>query len=131
MILVDTSAVFALLNADDPRHTEAREVWEALRSEQQDLVITNYAITETMSLVSRRLGMDAARFAHRLMTSLTTTLWTNEFEHHAAMRHFLRSGRSMSFVDCATFATMRARGLNDAFAFDEDFSRAGFRLVTP
>ncbi len=35
-----------------------------------------------------------------------------------------------SYVDCLSFALMRARGIGEAFAFDEDFVRYGF-VVRP
>jgi predicted nucleic acid-binding protein len=39
-----------------------------------------------------------------------------------------RSGKVPSLVDAVSFAVMRERGIREAFAFDEDFQRAGFRL---
>src|SRR5918995_5014002 len=37
-----------------------------------------------------------------------------------------RDERTYSFVDATSFAFMRSLAINDAFAFDEDFTAAGF-----
>lgn len=39
--------------------------------------------------------------------------------------------REYSFVDAASFATMRRRRLTEALAFDGDFSAAGFVELRP
>ena len=98
-------------------------------NDARELPVPNYVVAEALSLIPRRLGVDAARDAHRLM-SLGTPLWVNPFEHATAARRFLGSGRSLSFVDCTTFAAMEARGIETAFAFDAGFERAGFTLLT-
>ncbi|MCW2950441.1 MAG: PilT protein domain protein [Thermoleophilia bacterium] len=129
-VVLDTSAVLALLDADDAMHASARHIWEErLSASDHELVIPNYVVSECLSLVSRRLGMAAARDAHQLMT-LATTLWTHPVEHATATRHFLRSGRALSFVDCVTFTIMEVRGVTTAFAFDDDFATAGFTTLT-
>lgn len=39
--------------------------------------------------------------------------------------------REYSFVDATSFAYMRARGIQDALAFDGDFTAAGFTELRP
>jgi len=39
-----------------------------------------------------------------------------------------RNRRGLSLVDCASFVVMRRYGIEEAFAFDEDFEKEGFRL---
>jgi uncharacterized protein len=39
--------------------------------------------------------------------------------------------REYSFVDATSFAYMRARGIQEALAFDGDFAAAGFTELRP
>ncbi|MBC7461993.1 MAG: PIN domain-containing protein [Thermoleophilia bacterium] len=128
-VVLDTSAVVALVAAGDPNHDAARRIWRSIGTEGSDLVVPNYVIAETLSLTSRRFGMAGARAAHTLM-SLASPIFVDPVEHAAATRRFLASGRSLSFVDCSTFAVMTVRSLETAFAFDDDFTHAGFTLLT-
>lgn len=47
--------------------------------------------------------------------------------------HWLRrhDEREYSFVDATSFAFMRARGIEEALAFDGDFAAAGFTELRP
>lgn len=58
---VDTSAVLALLDADDRPHSEADEAWNLLIRSNESLVSSNYILVEMFALVQRRLGMEAVR----------------------------------------------------------------------
>ena len=126
---MDTSAIYAVVDADDARHAAALAQWRRLSAAEVGLAIPNYVVVEVMSLVSRRLGMDIARRVQRVAVSAMRTCWTTPLEHAAAMEEFLDTGRAPSLVDCATMAMMRARGLTTIFTFDEDFDRAGFEVL--
>lgn len=127
MIVVDTAALLALQDRDDRAHRAALDALDDIGERQ--LFITNYIVSETLSLVGRRLGMDHARDIQQQAIQSMDILWTTPLEHAAAVDAFLDSGRSMSFVDCATMSTMRSRGLEAIFTFDEDFARAGFTVM--
>ena len=129
-VVVDTSALYAVVDADDARHHDATTTWSRLADAgDTELLITNYVVVEVISLISRRLGMEVARQVQRVAIAAMTTCWTTPLEHAAAMEAFLGSGRALSFVDCATMVTMRARELSTIFTFDDDFARAGFRTL--
>lgn len=53
-ILVDTSALFALVDADDPHHDTAREI--AVQYRNAEYVLLNLVWVETITLVKRALG---------------------------------------------------------------------------
>lgn len=127
-VALDTSAILALIDADDPHHAAARTIWHRVPQSGDELLAPNYVVSETLSLVSRRFGMARARGAQGLM-ALASPLWITPIEHATATRDFLGSGRALSFVDCTTFTMMEMRGITTAFAFDDDFARAGFTLL--
>lgn len=129
MIVVDTSAFFAVVDASDRWHRVAVDRLTRIVRDGAEIATTNYVATETLALVSRRLGMRVAAATQRTAIARAELLFTTALEHAAAVEQFLDSGRSLSFVDCATMATMRSRGLTSIMTFDDDFARAGFDVL--
>jgi predicted nucleic acid-binding protein len=58
-------------------------------------------------------------------------LWVDEGLFRAAIALWLRrdAPEPLSITDAVSFEVMRRGGMREAFAFDGDFERAGFRLV--
>ena len=54
---VDTSALYAVLDADDERHTAAGAQWDRLLAGREALHTTNYVLVETTALLQSRIGM--------------------------------------------------------------------------
>jgi len=126
-VFVDTSALFAVLDADDRYHPRARELWEELIAIAEDLVCTNYVLIETFALIQRRLGMEAVRTFEEDVSPLIRVYWVSESDHRSGVTAFLTAGRrDLSLVDCVSFLVMRRLDLRVAFAFDEDFQAQGF-----
>jgi predicted nucleic acid-binding protein len=56
--------------------------------------------------------------------------WIDRDLHNEAMAELARTRRrAVSLVDQVSFLVMREGGVQEALAFDQDFVRAGFRLV--
>jgi predicted nucleic acid-binding protein len=127
---VDTSALLAVLDADQSRHAEAAAAWRALLEGDAPLVVTNYVLVETYALAERRLGVEAVRVLTHDFVPLLVVEWIDEATHTAAVAALLTAGRrGLSLVDCASFLAMRRRGVTRAFAFDADFVEQGFDVV--
>jgi predicted nucleic acid-binding protein len=126
-VFVDTSALYAVLAQNDPHHAEATHLLQWCL-EHEDVVTTNYVVVETAQLVRRRLGAAAAvDLLDRLLPSITT-IWITESTHRAAVEGLRAANGNASLVDHASFAVMRASGIDHALAFDRDFERQGFSL---
>lgn len=124
-LFVDTSAIFAFLDRDDPEHRRALETMRDAKAER--LVTHNYVAVESVALIHRRLGWEVASRAFRETLPGFDTIWVDEALHEAARAAFLiESERGVSFVDCVSFELMRREGIETAFAFDADFEREGF-----
>lgn len=129
-VFVDTSALLAILDADDPHHPKARKVWDHLISHVENLLSTNYVLVETFALVQNRLGMEAVRCLEQDILPLVRIAWITEADHRAAVTALLTAGRrQLSLVDCASFVIMRHLDIQRAFAFDDDFNRQGFETL--
>ena len=127
MIFVDTSFWVALRNDRDAHHDEAGEL--AVSHVAEQLVTTNHVRGETWTYLRRRAGhRSAMSFLDALgRTSRLRIVHVNEEQEEQALRWLRRHDeREYSFVDATSFALMRSLRINEALAFDGDFSAAGF-----
>ena len=129
-VFVDTSALLALLNPDDSAHRQARTAFERLAAMGAALTTTSYVLVETYALVGRRLGAEAVRAFRESFAPLLDVIWVDETLHEAGLDLLLarKSGR-LSLVDAVSFVTIRQRGVDQVFAYDDDFRRERFDLL--
>lgn len=128
---VDTSALYALLVRTEVMHPSARGIFDELMTREVRLVTTNYVLQESTALLQRRIGLSAVRDLHRVVAPLLAVRWVTEPLHDRAMRRLVQTDRRrVSLVDCASFVVMAGEGISAAFAFDDDFVEAGFRLLS-
>ena len=126
-VFTDTSALYAILDADDANHAPAAAEWQRLLISQIPLVTTNYVLVETMALVQHRLGVQAVRLFEQEVSPILQITWIDQATHQAGVAAVLAAGRrALSLVDCVSFESMRQLGLRDAFAFDSHFAEQGF-----
>lgn len=129
-VFIDTSAFYAVFDADDEEHPRAREVWKDLVSVGGPLFTSNYVLVETLALLQSRLGIEAVRAFDDAVAPLLRTLWIDGEVHREAVAAVLTAGRRrLSLVDCSSFVLIRRHGLDSAFAFDGHFSEQGFLTV--
>jgi uncharacterized protein len=127
-LFVDTSALYALIDGDDPNHDDAWQLWGELDTDES-LITHNYVVLETSALVQRRLGLRALQtLVDELMLPIST-LFVERGIHEAALSAVLAARRrQLSLVDAVSFEVMRRTGVGAAFAFGEHFSRFGFEV---
>jgi predicted nucleic acid-binding protein len=130
-VFVDTSAVYAALDANDPRHGDAaaamRRLLDELDTGQVVAVTHSGVVIEVAALVQRRLGMAAARVALEQLVPLLDVVWVDARLHERAVTAMLAADRrGISLVDWTSFLVMRDRMIDVAFAYDDDFVVQGF-----
>ena len=128
-IFVDTSALYALLDADDAHHVVARQTFEGLAGRG----------AEDPRLRGRRVAGARSRdgtVAKPPAVSSIDLLPVIDVEpvdaalHALALAAYRESNDvRVSFVDRTSFAFMRLHAIEAAFAFDADFARAGLRTL--
>ncbi len=130
MIFVDTSFWAALGNATDARHETAKKLWI---SKTPVVVTSNHVLGETWTLLNRRCGHRAAiaAAAIRYSTVVRVDHVTADLEEQAWQWLARHNEREYSFVDATSFALMRNKKIRNAYAFDGDFSAAGFVELRP
>lgn len=130
MILIDTSALYAVLDRDDQNHPGAKATWGKLVQMDDTLLVTNYVILETTALVQHRLGMEAVRVLCGDIFPALDVHWITEADHMHAQNALLATDRrKLSLVDCSSFHVMRSRMVRSAFAFDPHFREQGFDVL--
>ena len=127
-VFVDTSAFFAVLDADDENHDAAKQVWEDLLAQEAVLICSNYVLVETLALVQRRLGIPAVRVFQEDIVPVLNVEWVDETIHQVGIASVLAAARKeLSLVDCVSFEIMRRLGIKVAFVFDHHFEEQGLR----
>lgn len=126
-VIVDTSAVYALLDRSDANHTRAVDLLRKMQGERSLVTLTNFIVAEAHALVLARLGHNVAR------TWLKNLRWpvervSVEDEERAREIIFAYEDKTFSYTDATTFAVMERTGIKIAFAFDSHFSQFGFTL---
>ncbi len=129
-VFVDTSAIYAHLDAGDRAHPRAREAFEGLAAERRRLVTSSYVLHETIALLQGRAGMGAVRSFQAGVAPALVTVWIAAGVHDRAVAALLAAGaRQISLTDWSSFLVMRDLGIEEAFAFDDHFRDQGFRVI--
>jgi predicted nucleic acid-binding protein len=126
-VFVDTSAFLALLIANDVRHRHAARTFRALQAREAALLTTSYVLVETYALLDRRVGREATRGFRQGFDPLLDVTWVEREQHEAGLDLQLEAPRSVSLVDAVSFVVARRLGIVEAFAYDRNFTDAGFR----
>jgi len=123
-VLWDSSAVLALLDADDADHRTAAIVAQRLAKERRPGFVTNYVEAETHALLLRKLGRHLAR--QWLFAGGLPVLRTLPHEEERGKELLARYGdKDWSLCDAISFAVIEARRLGAAFTFDRHFLQYG------
>ena len=123
-VLWDSSAILALLDADDADHVRAVAAARDIASERRPSFITNYVEAETHALLLRKLGRAIAR--EWLLTGGLTVVPVLPAEEQRAKEILARhTDKDWTLCDAISFAVLEARHVTWAFTFDHHFRQYG------
>ena len=123
-VLWDSSAILALLDADDADHARAVAVAREIASEERASFITNYIEAETHALLLRKLGRTIAR--QWLLTGGLPVVAALPAEEQSAREILARHiDKDWTLCDAISFAVLDARHVGSAFTFDHHFRQYG------
>ena len=127
LILVDTSAVYALIDRDDRNHAPAKAKLKALKRQKLEPFLTNFLVAETHALLLSRLGIDVARqWLLANVWRIESVIPSDEQKARDIIRTYV--DKDFSYTDASSFAVMERLGLETAFTFDRHFKQYGFDL---
>jgi predicted nucleic acid-binding protein len=119
-VLWDSSAILALLDADDADHARAVAVARHIASEERPSFITNYIEAEAHALLLRKLGRALAR-EWLLSGGLPVVRALPEEEQRAKEILARHADKDWTLCDAISLAVLHARGIAMAFTFDHHF----------
>lgn len=132
-IFIDTSAFIALFIRDDEFHKRAIKYWQKTKERDQEFLTSNFVLDELYTFLRARKGKKTAiDFANYLAENTDIVEVKRIFlqDEKRAWQYFKKLlGRGVSFTDCTSFALMKRLLIKKAFAFDEDFEKAGFKVI--
>jgi uncharacterized protein len=130
-IFVDTSAWFALNSRKDQHHQHARDFITSIKTGPVLFLTTDYIVDETLTLLRFKISHREAVSFLRVLSRSPRIAYEQVTPDHLKRAEAIFSryrDKPWSFTDCVSFAFMEEKGLEDAFAFDENFSQYGMRL---
>ena len=123
-VLWDSSAVLALLDADDADHARAVAVARQIAAERRPSFVTNYIEAEAHALLLRKLGRALAR--EWLLTGGLPVVRVLPAEEDLARDILVRHrDKDWTLCDAISFAVLDARRVARVFTFDRHFRRYG------
>lgn len=128
-VFVDTSALYAFINARDPDHKRVKDYLQGYKGQ---LLISNFIFDEIITLVMARMGHDKAVLTGNTLLNprefiLTRCKTSDELK---AWKLFVnRPDKKYSFTDCTSFVIMKKLGINKSLSTDAHFIQEGFETV--
>ena len=127
--LVDTSAVYALIDRDDANHRKAVAILRALPRRGLTPVLSNFIVAESHALLLSRLGSQVARdWLLKQIWPIEPVTSADERKAREIIQRY--EDKTFSYTDASSFALMERLGLKDAFAFDVHFRQYGLKLLS-
>lgn len=131
VVLVDTSAYYAVFDKTDKNHSKAIDF---LKTNTFPFVTTTLIVIETINLVNARLDHEKAiKIGEKLYDrDLTTVLSLTHEDEKRAWQIFRKyADKNFSLTDCTSFALMERLKIKQTFAFDVHFIQYGKFSVMP
>ena len=127
-VLVDTSAIYALVDRDDTYHQKALTTLRSLSRRRLTPLLTNFLIAECHALLLSRLGAQTARvWLSNQVWPIERVSLQDEEKAKAIIQRY--SDKTFSYTDATSFAVMKRLSIGEAFAFDPHFRQYGLRLL--
>lgn len=133
-VFVDSDAFVALSKKDDSSFIKANKILNNLKLQKARLCTSNYVFSETITVISKKVGRMAALSYIGILKSLQnpfTVRWMDENIENIAIEIFRQqTSKNVSFVDCANMAVVKHDHIDAIFSFDEIYRKNGFKLLS-
>lgn len=121
MIMLDSSYIVSLVVDSEKNHERALELFEKL--DENELVITNAILTETINLLLKRLNKNTKAIleVYETMKSDFKIVYETEELTERAMQTLIRYKANFGLADALTLEVMKDLNIHKIFSFDNDF----------
>ncbi len=128
-MLLDTSGLFALVDAREPLHQKASNEYRGASQR----ITHGYVLAELVALANTRgaaPGPVLTFLTKLLVNPKIDIIWPDETLTGQALALLMaRQGRGYSLCDAVSFVLMRARNQHEALSTDVHFEDEGFRRL--
>ncbi|MCY7323049.1 MAG: PIN domain-containing protein [Phormidesmis sp. CAN_BIN36] len=130
-MFVDTSGWASLFIITQPYYAQADRHFRLAFEQRQDIITTNYVITELVALLNSPLRIPRQR-SFEIVDAVKTVRYVqivhvNEATDSVAWELCKsRRDKDWSLVDCASFVVMKQLDIQQALTTDQHFEQAGF-----
>jgi len=135
IVLVDSSAFFAIVDDSDAHHRDAEDILDHLTRAGAKLVTTNFVLAETNALIiarTRRADIALSFLTSTYASEFIELVRVTETDEQRALAILAKyQDKLFSFTDALSFAVMERMEITHAFSFDNDFTQYGFITLTP
>ncbi len=132
-VLVDTSALLALAHRQDQYHAKAVTIARRFLASGGRFVATPLILAELQGLLLYRQGPEVARSVTAALLADPGYQWlpVDAGLMAAATGGWLErfSDQRLTLCDAVSFESMRRERIKSAFAFDQHFELAGFKVL--
>ncbi len=136
IVFVDTSAWIAIAVKSGDKHQIASAYYLDLLKKRAGLVTSNYVLSETLTRIRYNVSHAKAVELHRIIDQSVkenqlAIHWVDEGTEKEAWTIFEKyDDQHFSIVDCTSLVICKRVGVDEVFAFDDDFKTLGF-IVKP
>lgn len=123
-VLVDSSAVAALILRNDRHHDDAVQALRLFTEKGDELVLTNFIVAESYNLIASRAYPGKAR-EWLLANTRPVERVSEDDEKEARLIQEKYADKGLSYTDATSFALMARLSFDLAFTFDRHFSHYG------
>lgn len=129
--VVDSDAFIGFFVEQDAHFKRAQAAFRSCAAAGQILVTTNLVVTETASMLSRRISYGVAcRFVEYIRDGDFPIIYLDKALQDASYAIFLAQNREgTSMVDCANVAVSRYYSIPTIFGFDSFYRKFGLALI--
>lgn len=130
-LFADTSGWGHLLDARQPFHALAADVYRQARDQHRVVVTTNYILAELSGLLTSPLRLPRPLIV-RFIDAIKSSPYVAVVHVDAALDEEgwqlfrNRLDKEWSLVDCVSFTLMKRHGIQEALTADHHYSQAGF-----
>ncbi|MBI3335456.1 MAG: PIN domain-containing protein [Candidatus Portnoybacteria bacterium] len=127
-VFVDSNVFIALFNKDDSLHERAVKLWHSLRKRNYRVCVSNFVVSEVITVLSQRVGKEIAiEFAVTMYENErreTSIIYSSERIERKALE-YIKSipSKNFSFVDATIFAILELYEMKNLASFDKVFRR--------
>lgn len=132
VVVVDSDAIFALYNPNDPLNTKATQTFQELIAQEFQLIYPTSVIFEIISLFQRVLPIPT------VTAKLIDIINSDEILIHVVDHEILKESAGIfkpagskknTLVDCSVVAVAKKIKADGVFAYDEFYIKQGLKLA--